>query len=1213
MSKSNLPIRGAGGGGKSGSGSVRVAQEARDSLRSKQFARVIDLVSEGEIEGLVNGLESVYLDDTPIQNPNGTLNFDGVTLATRVGTQSQSHIPGFPAVESEVPVGVEVTKAAPIVRTITDSDNDYVRVTVSVPMLTKQNTTNGDITGTSVRIAIDIQSNGSGWVAQELSTGSVNLSVASNIASSRNNDILGAMIKVDWAGGYVVTGGYWFDKPVGAPQSLSWRLEYRKIGSANWIALKSGKFSGTGFYTSAQPFQPSVYVAPTASSSVSFSAPSEGRYEFRLLKLSGTGTLTISGRGETFLVYDDITGKTSSRYQRAYRLPLTGEAPWDIRVRRITADSTSQALQNKTYWDSYTEILDQKLRYPNSALMAMSVDSERFSRIPVRAYEIRGIIIQVPTNYDPITREYTGVWDGTFTPAWSNNPAWVFYDIITNDRYGVGQFIPAELVDKWALYEIAQYCDELVSDGKGGQEPRFTCNVYLQTREDAYRVIQSLASVFRGIAYYSGGLIVPVQDSPKEPVALFTKANVIDGTFNYSGSSGKVRHTVALVSWNDPEDRYRQAVEYVEDNEGISRLGIIQTEVDAIGCTSRAQANRFGRAILFSERMETETVTFKIGLDGSSVAPGDIIQTSDEVRSGERLGGRLLATSTINLTLDVPVTIDEDVTYTIWCVLPDGTVESREISTLPSTTSEVTVSEPFSDTPKLYSIWVIGSASINPETWRVINIEEGTENDAQITALEYRNDKYDAIENGVILEDRPISGINASVQDPVTDVVINEELYLISQSSVGTSLSVSWAGNANYYEVEYKRSEGNYERITTSATSVDIRPVIADTYTIRITAVNAIGVRSTPSIHTKEVYGLTAPPNDVTGFAIQAITGNAHFTFDPSTDLDVIVGGHLRIRHSKQLTGATWSSSVNIGQKISGGSTLAVLPLLSGTYLAKWVDSSGNESVNAVSITTTAPSIINMNVIEVIEESPDFLGLKTNVGVSMFGSEPALVLTSSATIDSFLDPIDDWGLIDTYGGIEQLGYYYFNNSVDLGEVVTSTLTAELLAISYREFDLIDEWGLIDDLDSIDGNENSQSTVTLQVSKTDDDPASTSAAWSDWADFNTGAYEARAFEFRAKLETESVEENIAVIEMGVEVDMPDKIWSEDDLIAPDTGLSVTYPIDFQINPAVGISAQGLQTGDYYELTNKSKTGFDILFRNSSGTAISRTFDYIARGY
>lgn len=719
--------------------------------------------------------------------------------------------------------------------------------------------------------------------------------------------------------------------------------------------------------------------------------------------------------------------------------------------------------------------------------------------------------------------------------------------------------------------------------------------------------------MFRGIAYYSGGLIVPVQDSPKDPIALFTKANVIDGTFNYSGSSGKVRHTVALVSWNDPEDRYRQAVEYVEDNEGISRLGIIQTEVDAIGCTSRAQANRFGRAILFSERMEIETVTFKVGFDGVSAAPGDIIQTSDEVRSGERLGGRLLAAGTTELTLDAPVTIEEDVTYIIWCVLPDGAVESRTIANLPATTDTITVSTAFSEAPKLYSIWVIGSASINPETWRVITIEEGRENDAQITALEYRNDKYEAIENGVILEDRPISGINASVQDPVTDVVINEELYLISQSSVGTSLSVSWSGNANYYEVEYKRSEGNYERITTSSTSVDIRPVIADTYTIRITAVNAIGVRSTPSVHTKEVYGLTAPPNDVTGFAIQAITGNAHFTFDPSTDLDVIVGGHLRIRHSKQLIGATWSSSVNIGQKISGGSTIAVLPLLSGTYLAKWVDSSGNESVNAVSITTTAPSIINMNVIEVIEEHPDFLGLKTNVGVSTFGADPALILTSSSTIDSFLDPIDEWGLIDTYGGIEQLGYYYFDNSVDLGEVVTSTLTAELLAVSFREFDLIDSWGLIDDLSTIDGNESSSASVTLQVSKTNDDPNSTSALWSDWSDFNTGAYEARAFEFRAKLETESVEENIAVIEMGVEVDMPDKIWSEDDLVSGVTTYSVAYPVDFQINPAVGVSAQGLQAGDYYELTNKSKTGFDILFRNSSGTAISRTFDYIARGY
>jgi predicted phage tail protein len=406
-------IIGAGGGGKGGGGSARVAQEAPDSLRSKAYARVVDLVCEGEIEGLAAGLQSVYLDDTPIQNPDGSYNFTGVTLETRPGTQQQSYIPGFSSVENEVAVGVECKANQPVVRTINDPDVDAVRIKVSIPTLTLQDTTNGDLNGTSVSYAIDVQAHGAGYVQ---------------------------------------------------------------------------------------------------------------------------------------ILADTVSGKTTSRYQRSYYIPLTGTGPWDVRLRRITADSTQTSLQNKTFLESYTEVIESKLRYPNSALMALRVDASQFTSIPRRSYDLKLLRVRIPSNYFPETRSYAGVWDGTFKVAWTDNPAWCFYDLVTSTRYGLGSFIPESQVDKWALYRVARYCDELVPNGLGGYEPRFTCNLYLQSREQAYKVVQDMASIFRGMAYWSGGAITVTQDAPQDAVYQFTAANVIGGEFAYQGSSARARHTVALVS-----------------------------------------------------------------------------------------------------------------------------------------------------------------------------------------------------------------------------------------------------------------------------------------------------------------------------------------------------------------------------------------------------------------------------------------------------------------------------------------------------------------------------------------------------------------------------------------------------------------------------------------------------------------------------------------
>ncbi|MDP2808632.1 MAG: phage tail protein [Rhodocyclaceae bacterium] len=731
-----LIIGAGGGGGKGGGGSTggHVPVESPDSLRSRQYARVVDLVSEGEIVGLVDGLKSVYLDGTPVQNANGGMNFAGVTLISRTGTQAQSYIPGFPSVENEVAVGVEVTNALSVTRTITTANIDGVRVTVSVPRLTYQNPTNGDLGGASVSIAIDVQNDGAGFV--EMKT-------------------------------------------------------------------------------------------------------------------------------------DTITGKASAKYQRAYRIELPGDGPWDIRVRRLTADSTESNRADGTWWDSYTEITDAKLRYPNSALCAMQVDAEQFRAIPRRGYEIKGLIVKVPVNYDPATRVYAGVWDGTFKLAWTDNPAWCFHDLLTAERYGLGAYIDATQIDKWGLYDIARHCDELVPDGFGGTEPRFTCNLYLQTREEAYKVIQNMASIFRGIAWWQAGSIMVSADKPTDPSMLFTAANVIDGKFSYSGSARKARHTVALVSWNDPADQYRQKVEYVEDEAGIGLHGVRESEVLAFGCTSRGQAHRFGKWLLWSEIYETETETHDAGLDGVYLAPGAVYQTQDAARAGKRFGGRLLAATAGAVTLDAAVVIEAGKIYTLSCVMPDGTLESRAVANAAGTTDAITLAVAFSAVPQVLSVWVLAANDLVPESWRLVSVAESEPGRLTVSGLTYNPQKFAAVEQGVQLQPVETSAISTAAPATPTGLTVAETHYEVL-TEVRARVHVAWdAAFAVRWVVAWRRGNDNWIEAPATSASWDIDPVLPGSLEVRVYAVSALGRMSAPATHTITVVGTTGGPGDVTGLVLE--------------------------------------------------------------------------------------------------------------------------------------------------------------------------------------------------------------------------------------------------------------------------------------------------------------------------------------------------------
>lgn len=726
----NLSIVGAGG---KGSTAGRTPVESPDSLRSISYAKTILLLGEGEMRGLVNGYRSVYLQGTPLQNSDGTFNFQNVAVETRSGTQDQSYIPGFPSVENEVIVGVELRADTPIVRLVSGSDLSAVRVRVAVDSLQKVDTSNGDTVGYSVAYAIDVATDG-------------------------------------------------------------------------------------GAYTT--------------------------------------------------VLNSAFTGKTTTQYERSHRIDLPAGSQWQIRIRRTTPNANSSTVADTTRVQSITEIIDAKLRYPNSALLAVAVDAQQFQSLPTIACNVYGRIIKVPANYDPELRTYAttgigttnGVWNGTFKSAWTNNPAWVFYDIVTNDRFGLGNNIPAAWVDVWNLYQIAQYCDEMVSDGFGGQEPRFTCNVYMQTRADAYKVLQDLAAVFRGVSYYAVGQMIASADMPKQVSVGYTNADVVDGKFNYEGTARKVRHTVALVSWSDQSDMGRQKVERVEYRPGLIRYGIQETEVTAIGCTSRGQAQRIGNHILISENIELETVSFKVGLEGMLVSPGDVFNVSNRNRAGKRMGGRISAYTVDTVTVDL---VPDDIVAgdKIKVMLSTGRIEERTIQSISG--NVVTVTVDWSANPAPQGVFIFEQTELVAETFRCVAVADNEDGTYTIAGLTYRGDKFAYIDDGTRLEQPPISVIPPSIQAPPANVTISS-FSVIDQAIARTDVTIQWdaAPNAIEYEVEWRRDDMDWVRVgRVSSTSVDIRGAYSGRYLARVRAVNALGARSIPSTSAlTQIVGKTEPP-----------------------------------------------------------------------------------------------------------------------------------------------------------------------------------------------------------------------------------------------------------------------------------------------------------------------------------------------------------------
>ncbi|HHI5170474.1 TPA: phage tail protein [Escherichia coli] len=714
-----------------GSSKGHTPREAKDNLKSTQLLSVIDAISEGPIEGPVDGLKSVLLNSTPVLDTEGNTNISGVTVVFRAGEQEQTPPEGFESSGSETVLGTEVKYDTPITRAITSANIDRLRFTFGVQALV-ETTSKGDRNPSEVRLLVQIQRNG-GWVTEK--------------------DIT-------------------------------------------------------------------------------------------------------------------IKGKTTSQYLASVVVGNLPPRPFNIRMRRMTPDSTTDQLQNKTLWSSYTEIIDVKQCYPNTALVGVQVDSEQFGSQQVsRNYHLRGRILQVPSNYNPQTRQYSGIWDGTFKPAYSNNMAWCLWDMLTHPRYGMGKRLGAADVDKWALYVIGQYCDQSVPDGFGGTEPRITCNAYLTTQRKAWDVLSDFCSAMRCMPVWNGQTLTFVQDRPSDKVWTYNRSNVVmpdDGApFRYSFSALKDRHNAVEVNWIDPDNGWETATELVEDTRAIARYGRNVTKMDAFGCTSRGQAHRAGLWLIKTELLETQTVDFSVGAEGLRHVPGDVIEICDDDYAGISTGGRVLAVNsqTRTLTLDREITLPSSGTTLISLVDGSGNPVSVEVQSVTDGV-KVKVSR-IPDGVAEYSVWGLKLPTLRQRLFRCVSIRENDDGAYAITAVQHVPEKEAIVDNGAHFD-----GDQSGTVNGVTPPAVQHLTAEVTADSGEYQVLARWdtpkvvKGVSFLLRLTVTADDGSERLVSTARTAETtyrFRQLALGRYTLTVRAVNARGQQGDPASVSFRIAAPAAP------------------------------------------------------------------------------------------------------------------------------------------------------------------------------------------------------------------------------------------------------------------------------------------------------------------------------------------------------------------
>ncbi|CZZ64811.1 host specificity protein J [Enterobacter hormaechei] len=798
------------GRGKGGSNQTRTPVEAPDSIQSIARAKVLIALGEGEFAGGLDG-KNIFLGDsssyTPLQNADGSYNFNNVKYEFRSGTQDQDYIQGFPGIENELQVSYELKQAVPYVRAVSNTQLSALRIRLGWPTLLLQKN-NGDKVGTRVEYAIDLSVDG-------------------------------------------------------------------------------------------------------------------GPYE-----------TVVNGA---------VDDKTTSLYERSHRVNLPkASTGWQLRVRRITPDSTSVNIVDTMRVVAVTEIIDAKLRYVNTALLYVEFDAKQFPNgIPQVVCNPKGRIIRVPDTYDPETRTYSGTWEGVFKWAWTDNPAWIYYDIILNERFGLGQRIDATQIDKWELYRIAQYCDQLVPDGKGGSgtEPRFRCNVYIQDRNDAWTVLRDLAGIFRGMTYWGDNKMYVLADMPRDVWHIYNHASVVEGKFTFADPSETTRNTAALVNWSDPANHYKDTPEPVYDNDLAMRFDYRQLEMTAIGCTRQSEANRRGRWALLTNGIG-EVVTFSTGMDVPPV--GEVIGVAANELAGRTIGGRVSAVNGRNITLDRAA--DVKAGNRLFLNLPSGTAQARTVQAVNGNT--VTVTTPYSETPEAECNWGVDSDDLFIALFRVTGTRDNNDGTFEVTGTTYNPDIYSAVDTGARLDERPVSVIPPGVQAPPGNIVV-DGYSTVNQNIAITTMRVAWDAvqGAVAYEAEWRRDSGNWVSVPrTSSLGFEVQGIYSGRYLVRVRAVNASDVSSVWATSSEvNLTGKVGNPPKPVGFIA---SDNVVFGIELSWGFPANTDDTLKTEIQYSLTG-TEDDAMLLADVPYPQRKYQQMGLKAGQifwYRAQLVDRSGNES-----------------------------------------------------------------------------------------------------------------------------------------------------------------------------------------------------------------------------------------------------------------------------
>jgi predicted phage tail protein len=1156
-------IIGAGGGQSSAGGSQKAA---KDNLDSRQVARIVDLLSEGEIEGFATPsrlgiarsrtigqdptryerelLKDIFLNNTPMVRTNAdvstALQESDKNFQFNYNDKERAVSPRYgegddqdpldevsQTIQEEVAVGVVVEKqsdpAAGVTRTITDTSVTAVRVTLSLPQLQRFKA-NGDVVGTHVQYKIMVSYNG------------------------------------------------------GAFQEV---------------------------------------------------------------------------------VNDTIRGRTVDLYQRKkyFNLDTTQSKPVQIRVIRITDNDSDRTPSDDSFnsaltWTSFTEHTFARLTHSFSGLVGHVIDAKQFSSIPERKYRIRGIKVKIPSNatVDAETGRltYSDTWDGTFaaTNKWTTDPAWILYDLLTSRRYGFGDHILYEDIEgnekarlnKFNFFDCSQYCSALVPDGFGGQEPRFSCNISIQTQTEAFDLINQMASIFRAQPYWSSGNLALSMDRPQDPELIFTQSNVTEDGFSYSGSSVKTRHTCINVSYLDLDIR-DTAYELVEDEDAIRKFGVVKKNVKAVGCTSRGQARRLGEWILYSENRETEMCSFTTRLaEGTKVRPGMIIKVSDPFRANRFRGGRVKPGSTaqvikVDRTKDqmfpdgAPSTFDFNIMLRVAVSVYDPGTDSSstqdvvrqvsvgDINSAQWTGDTITLPTSLERTPEPNAVFAIGVSTLRPSLWRVVSVTENDDATFAVTALVHETGKYDHVERDVPLQARDVTELDNPAAEP-TNLTASELLYE-ANGQVFSKIILSWQPGADTARsiVRWRYDDGNPNEFPTFANDYEILNTTDGKYEFEVFGQSA-GFKNSPIAElTFNALGKTAPPATIPDLTIAPIDQHtAELHWPQSTDLDVRIGGTIRIRHTPVIgASATWVRTNDIVPAVNGSSTRKIVPLVEGTYFIRAVDSTGNESTGTASVVVDLPEPQDLFVAQTYREdddTPPFQGTGTNMAYNE--TEDALILAADGLIDDVTD-FDELVDLDNFGDTNSSGSYEFLSTLDLGAKYDLEL---LQTLKTRAFVPTDFWdsrtGLIDTWVDIDGTDISLVNAEMYVRSTNDDPSG-SPTYGDWQPFVNGTKRGRGFQFKVDATTSDPAQNIAIEELGVTTKLQRRTEQERNISSGTSAKAITFPAAFYGTPSVGITAQDMDSGDYFQISSVSRTGFTVTFKNSSDTIVSKTFDYQAVGH